>query len=213
MALARKLKKAFGYDVRDVWRQVADEIGAGFDPGKERILQRPRISLELGGRRIVADIHSPGTSGVQDDETWLRTMLLDWQPFSFELRSRTFWDTARRLLGSKPPATGCPQLDRRFQASSAHPQRMVDLLSRPLICSLLSEHRNMDEFAIIDAEKQMEVGPPYPIYVLRYRELGHIRDGARLKRLFLLFAEALSALEGVGDYDPAALAASWGVDL
>lgn len=212
MAFLKKVKKAFGYDVRDVWRQVATEIGAGFDPGKERILQRPRISLELGGRKIVADIHSEGIAGVQDDETWVRAMLLDWQPFTFELYRRTIWASVGRLIGKMSPPIGCPELERRFNSSSSDPQRMAELLSRPLICSLLAEQRQMDEFAVIDADNQTEDDQPRPIYVLRYRELGHVRDAQRLKRLFLLFAEVLSVLEGIGPGDTEALAESWGIE-
>ena len=94
------LKKLFGYDVRDVWRKVASDIGAEYEPGTQVLLQRPKITLHLGAQTVVADVHSPGTAGVQDDETWVRARLESFHPFTFEVRDRTIWASARRLFGT-----------------------------------------------------------------------------------------------------------------
>jgi hypothetical protein len=206
------LKELFGYDVRDVWQRVATDIGAEYDAGKQVLLQRPKITLRLGARTVLADIQSPGISGVQDDETWVRAHLESFEPFTFEVRDRTIWASARRLFGKRPPATGCPHVDRRFEASSPNPERMRELLSRPSICPLLEGHRHMVELAIHRVDPSAGNGRERPGHVLRYRELGHVRDGERLKRILLLCAEILAALEG----DPAltdGLARRWGIPV
>jgi len=204
------LKKLFGYDVRDVWRQVASDIGAEYEPGKQVLLQRPKITLRLGTHTIVADIHSPGTAGVQDDETWVRARLESFHPFTFEIRDRTIWASARRLFGRRSPTTGCPYADRRFEASSPDPERMRNLLSRPAICSLIEGHRHMVELAILRVDAESDDVLPQPVHVLRYRELGHVRDGDRLKRILLLCAEILAELEQDG-MRTEGLSESWGV--
>ena len=209
------LKRVFGYDVADIWRQLALEIGADFERGRSRIFQRPKLTLKLGDRSIVLDIHTPGISGIRDEETWIRALLVDWDPFTFAIRSRTLWSAAKRRLSSASHTTGCPDLDDRFDTESSNPERLRDLFSRPHLCKLLTGHKNLIYLGVSDTlDERNDAAFPHD-FVLLYREEAHVRDPERLKRLLLAFVEILTALEGsraLADADPEALASSWGLE-
>jgi hypothetical protein len=186
-------KKLFGPSLDEVWGQLCREIGAEFvDAG-----------FWHGGRKVQAhvkdwtmtlDTFTVSTGKSSTTYTRIRTPFVDEGGFRFTVsRSGFFSELGKRWFGMQDIEVGHAEFDRHFIIQGTDEARVRALFANARIRELIQAQPQIS-FGIKDTEGWFGAKFPDGVDELYFVVVGVIKDVARLKTLFDLFAETLKQL-------------------
>lgn len=180
---------------RDVlWQKLAQEIDATYVAdfwGDHRVLKRHRQWT------VVLDLYHHGKG---QRETRLRTSFCSRDGFWFTIYPRGIVSSLRKWLGMQDIEVGSESFDDEFIIQGNDPDKVRAFFANPRIRFLVGSLPNI-HFSIADHDHSFWGLPP-GIDELCLTTADDMRDLARLKLLFELFAEALDELERLGTLLP-----------
>ena len=186
-------RRLFGPSCDDVWKQLADQIGAGHEPGK---WWRPgRVRAGVGPWRLTLDIEWRGRHK-NSPYTRLRAPFANPRDFRFLVRrALPFFDDIGKLFGMQDVTVGDAWFDEAFILKSNHETYLRFFLRDRRLRELIAAHPDV----VLEVEQNAgddSFGAPLPaiVDVLEFTAYGEMKDIERLHLLFDMFVAALNRL-------------------
>jgi len=202
-------KSVFGESQEDVWRRVADVLPGRFEAGG--LVESPKVHAELAGFNVVLDIYTVNSNNGSFQYTRLRAPFINAGRLRFGIGRTSVFSRLGALFGAQDIVIGVADFDRAFVIKGNDEARIRLLLSHPPLRAAIAAQPG-GTIAVLDNAGFF--GPRYgaEVDVLEWKELGVIKDEARLVALFELVALLLQALRGHAPLEvpPAELLATFG---
>jgi hypothetical protein len=214
------LKRVFGPNQNDVWKQLSDEIGASFTKGG--FFRASKVEARIKNWTITLDTYTVSTGKSSITFTRMRAPFVNGTRFLFSIHRRGMFSTVGKLLGMqdlevggpkfhrlKPlfglPSyldpqiieSGDPQFDRDFIIKSNDEQKVRILFKQLKIRELLQSQPTID-LHIKGKGGRLKRDKDKRIDELYFQATGVIKDLERLKNLFELYAEVLNGMHCLG---------------
>lgn len=184
----------FGASRDLLWQRLAQEIDATYVAGfwrDGRVLKRHRQWT------IVLDIYHHGKG---QHDTRMRTSFCSRDGFWFTIYPRGLVSSVRKWLGMQDIEVGSASFDDEYIIQGSEADKVRALFANPRIRFLIDSLPNV-HFSIADHDHSFW-GLPSGVDELCLTTPDDLRDLARLKLLFELFAETLDELERLGTLLP-----------
>ncbi len=184
--------KLFGPSLDEVWGQLCREIGAEFvDAGFWR---GRKVQAHVKDWTITLDTFTVSTGKSSTTYTRIRTPFVNKEAFRFGVsRSGFFSELWKRWFGMQDIEVGHAEFDRHFIIKGTDEARVRALFANARIRQLIQAQPQIS-FGINDTEGWFGAKFPDGVDELYFVVVGVIKDVARLKTLFDLFAETLNQL-------------------
>jgi hypothetical protein len=189
------LRKWFGPSKQEVWRTLCDESGAQFVDGG--FWKGQKVMATHGQWTIILDTYAVSTGKVTIVFTRLRAPYINPDGFRFTVYRRGFFSDIAKFLGMEDAEVGHPDFDRDFIIKGTNADKLRALFNNPKIRELISAQPEI-HFEVKDNHGGWGASYPPDVDELRFHVTGVIKDVARLKLLFELFAETLDQLCRIG---------------
>jgi hypothetical protein len=180
----------FGPSKREIWRRLSHELGARHVPAT--FWNGDRIEVTHDAWTITLDTYFSAAS--KSTYTRLRAPYVNPDDFRFTVYRRGLFSDLATWLGMQDVDVGHPEFDRDFVIKGTHEGRLRRLFENPAIRRLIDAQRSI-HFSVHDRRGD---GPSPATDELRFVVPGVIKDEARLRELFELFAETLDELHRMG---------------
>jgi hypothetical protein len=188
------MRTLFGPSHTEIWRQVSAEIGARYE--EHGFWQGDKVTAAHGEWTIILDKYYCAASKMH--YTRLRATFVNPEAFRFTIYRRGLFSDLAKWFGMQDVEVGYREFDRDFIIKGTNAPRLQALFARKRIRELISKQprihltigkkrrdRRREDFAESTCE-------------LRFHTVGIIKDVARLKLLFELYAEVLNQLCEMG---------------
>jgi hypothetical protein len=189
------LRRLFGPDKDEIWRQLAEEIRARFEQGTWR--KGSRVQIDVNEWTVTLDTYTVSAGHSHQVFTRMRAPFVNRDGFRFTVHCKGFLSNLGKALGMQDLEVGIPDFDERYIIKSNEEHLVRALFGNARIRELLDTQPSV-HFQIKDDEGWF--GPKFPEGVdeLCFHVRGIIKDIPRLKQLFDLFAEVLQQLCRMG---------------
>jgi hypothetical protein len=197
------LRKLFGLDRDEIWRQLCEETNARFEQGNWR--KGSRVQVDAGEWTVTLDVYTVSSGHSHQQYTRLRAPFVNRDGFRFTIYRKSFFSGVAKSLGMQDFEVGYPEFDDNFIIKGSDEAKLRALFGNRRIRELLHAQPQV-HLQVKDNEGFF--GPKFPEDVdeLCFQVHGVIRDIPQLKQLFELFAEVLQQLCHIGsayESDPA----------
>ncbi len=185
----------FGPSKDELWKQLSREIGADFVAGQ--LWKGSKVQAHMGPWTITLDTHTVSSGESQVTYTRMRAPYVGGAGFRFTIYRKGIFSELGKLMGMQDIEVGDSEFDEAFIIKGTDESRVRELFSKRRIRELISAQPAI-HLSIRDSEGWF--GPKFPDDVdeLAFQVTGVIKDLARLKMLFDLFAEVLDQLCRLG---------------
>ena len=186
-------RRLFGPSCDDVWRQLADQLGARHEPGGW--FTTGRVRAGVGPWRLTLDIEWRGGKS-KVPYTRLRAPFANPAGFHFLVRRHiAVFDDIGKFFGMQDVAVGDEWFDREFLLKSNHETYLRFFLRDQRLRALIVAHPDIALAVKHDAGDD-SFGVPLPpiVEVLEFSACGEIKELERLHLLFDTFVAALNRL-------------------
>lgn len=192
MGLVRKL---FGPSREEIWRQLSTEIGGRYVEGT--FWKGEKVEARHDEWTVTLDTMVVSTGKVVIVYTRIRAPYINQDGFRFKIYRKSVLSGVGKALGMQDVEVGDPVFDDHFIVKGNDEAKLRELFSRPRIRELIEQQPDI-HFGVKDDEGWF--GPTFPENVdkLEFLVTGIIKDVARLKLLYELFAETLEELCRIG---------------
>ncbi len=216
------LKRLFGPSQDVIWKQFSDEIGAEFFKGSFfKGLSKVQARIEDAEVTLDTFVVSTGKSTVT--YTRIRAVFLYGYGFRFTIYRKGFFSGLGKLLGMQDIEvggpkferleplfgtsgyldeqiieSGSPEFDRDFIIKSNDEAKARMIFKQLKIRDLVNSQPSIF-LQIKDTDKRTRARLGSNAEELYFQEVGVIKDPARLRSLFELYAEILKKLRNAGD--------------
>lgn len=189
------LRKLFGQSKEEVWRQLSAEIGADYTAGSW--MKRGKVQVQHSQWTITLDTFTVSTGKMVMVFTRLRAPYINPDGFRFTIYRRGFFSDIGKFFGMQDIRIGHDEFDRDFIIKGTDEGRLRSLFSNSKIRDFIAAQPQI-HLTVKDHEGYF--GPEFPPDTdeLYFTVGGIIKDKARLKALFDLFAETLDQLCHIG---------------
>lgn len=185
----------FGPSKDEVWKELADTIGAEFVAGG--FWKGNKVLAHVGPWTLTLDtyVESSGESAVT--YTRMRAPYVNADGFRFTVHRKGLFGGIGKLLGVQNIEVGDAEFDEAFVVRCNDETRVQPLLADPKLRALIQAQRRI-KLSVKDSEGWF--GPRFPDDVdeLHFQVAGVIKDVEQLKDLFDLFAAVLDRLCRIG---------------
>jgi hypothetical protein len=201
------LLRWFGPSREEIWRQLSGEIAAQYVDGG--FWKGDRVEARHEQWTVTLDTYQVSNGKQTTTYTRMRAPYVNPSGFRFTIYRKGFFSDIAKWLGMQDVRVGHEPFDTDFIIKGTSELRLTELFSNDRIRELISQQPHI-HFTVKDDEGWF--GPKFVtasgenVDELRFTCLGVIKDVARLKTLFALFAETLEQLCRMGaayDSDPA----------
>jgi hypothetical protein len=178
--------KWFGPTRAEVWRLLAEEIGANYE---KRFWRGDRVIAEVGHWQVALDT-------VQVDKvtyTRVRAPYVNADDFRFCIFRKHLFSGLAQALGSQDVTVGHREFDEQFIIRGNHESKLRRLFANAELRRLLTAQPRV-RFEVRDDEGFFCKKYPEGVDELRFFVPGVIKDIDRLRMLYDLFAETLQEL-------------------
>jgi hypothetical protein len=193
------LRKVFGPSQEEIWQQLCNEIGAEFVQGG--LWKGNKVVARVKEWTITLDTYSQTTSTGKTTTTYtytrLRAPYVNQDGFRFKIYRRGLFEGLRKFFGGQDIQVGYPDFDDDFIIKGNNPLKVVQLFANPKIRQLIQAQPQI-LFEVKDDEGWFSAKFPEGVDELYFQVSGTIKDVARLKLLYDLFAETLNHLCEIG---------------
>ncbi len=181
------LKALFGPSQKEIWRQLAGEVGGRFHEGG--LLTHSAVQARTDDWIITLDTFTQGDGKTNQVCTRLRAPYSNPEGFRFEIYRASVFSRLGKALGMQDIKVGHPRFDQDFVIKGNAPRRVRRLFDNRKIRDL------------IDAQPRIHLSVkghdgwlskfPAGVDELHFQSAGTIKDLVQLRKLFDLFAEVL----------------------
>jgi hypothetical protein len=185
----------FGPSRKELWRQLSAETGAEYVDGG--LWKSDRVQAIHGQWTVTLDTHTVHTGKVVIVYTRLRAPYVNTDGFRFTIYRRGLFSGIARMLGMQDVEIGDEQFDRDFIVKGNDESKLRALLSNARLRELIAVQPEI-LFSVKDDEGYFGTSFPEGTDELHFLVTGVIKDVARLKSLYELFAETLDHLCRIG---------------
>lgn len=187
------LKSLFGQSREKIWRQLAREVGGQFLDGT--IFKPSAVQARADDWIITLDTLSDPNTG--STYTRLRAPYYNPEGFRFEIYRAGFFTELWKGMGMQDIEVGHPRFDRDFVIKGNRPGRVRRLFDNREIRRLIDALPRIR--LSVKAHEGVFSKFPAGMDELHFQSTGMIKDLARLRTLFELFAEVLQQVCHEGD--------------
>ncbi|HQT94341.1 MAG: DUF3137 domain-containing protein [Acidobacteria bacterium 21-70-11] len=189
------LREMFGPNREQVWRQLAQEIGATYDDGG--FWHGDKIEAKVKAWTVTLDTYTVSTGKSSATFTRMRAPYVNPDGFRFKIYRKGLFSALAKKLGMQDIEVGEREFDDAFIVQGNEEAKVLSLLAAPKLRQMMLA---MPEFYLEVKDSEGVFGPKFPKDVdeLYFQVGGVIRDLAVLKGLFGLFAEVLNTLCHIG---------------
>jgi hypothetical protein len=185
----------FGPGKDEVWKELADTIGAEFVGGG--FWKSNKVRAHVGPWTITLDtyVESSGDSAVP--ATRMRAPYVNPDGFRFTVYRKGLFSGIGKLLGVQDIEVGDPEFDEAFVVQGNDEARVQTLLADPKLRALIRAQPTI-KLSVKDSEGWFGLKFPDDVDELHFQVAGVIKDVEQLKGLFDLFAAVLDRLCRIG---------------
>ncbi len=190
-----RLREIFGPNREQVWRQLAQEIGAAYVDGG--LWRGDKVEAKVKAWRVTLDTYTVSTGKSSATFTRMRAPYVNPDGFRFKVYRKGLFSGLAKKLGMQDIEVGEREFDDAFIVKGNEGSRVLSLLAAPKLRQMMLAQPAL-YLEVKDSEGAF--GPRFPKDVdeLYFQVGGVIRDLAVLKGLFDLFAEVLNTLCHIG---------------
>jgi hypothetical protein len=181
----------FGPSKEEVWRQLSQEIGADFVP--RGFWNGSKVQAHVGPWTITLDTYTVSSGESSQTYTRMRAPYVNPDGFRFTIYRKGFLSDLGKLLGMQDIEVGDPEFDEAFIIKGNDELKVRDLFARPSLRALVQAQPRI-RLQVKDDEGWFRTQFPEGVDELYFQVGGILKDIARLKGLFDLFAETLDQL-------------------
>jgi hypothetical protein len=189
------LREIFGPNREQVWRRLAQEIGATYVDGG--FWHGGKVEAKVKAWTVTLDTYTVSTGKSSATFTRMRAPYVNPDGFRFKVYRKGLFSGLAKKLGMQDIEVGEREFDDAFIVQGNEESRVLSLLAAPKLRQMM-----LAQPALFLEVKDSEgvFGPRFPKDVdeLCFQVGGVIRDLAVLKGLFDLFAEVLNTLCHLG---------------
>jgi hypothetical protein len=189
------LRQLFGPSKDEIWRQLCEQIGGEFVEGG--FWQGSKIQVHHKQWTVTLDTYTESDGKTSRTYTRMRAPYVNKDGFRFTIYRRGFFSDLGKLLGMQDVEIGEPEFDDAFIIKGNDEDKLRRLFANPRIRQLLEQQPKI-HLSVRDDEGWFKAKFPEGVDELYFREFGTIKDIARLKALYDLFAEVLDHLCKIG---------------
>ncbi len=192
-----RLRNLFGPSREEIWRQLSEAVHGRYVEGKG-VWKGDRVEASHHAWTVTLDQYVVSTGEVTIPYTRFRAPYVNTSGFRFRIYRRSRLSGLGKMMGMQDIEIGDPAFDEAFIIQGRDAAKLRLLFSNPRIRELIAAQPEI-EFSVKDDEGWF--GPKFPEGVDELHFLAHgvIKDVARLKQVYDLFAEVLDELCRMGD--------------
>lgn len=185
----------FGPSREEIWRQLSAEVAARYVDGG--FWKGDKVEATHGDWDVTLDTYSVHTQYTHVTYTRMRAPYRNPDDFRFTLYRRGFFSDIAKLLGMQDIVIHDEAFDDAFIIKGTNEAKVLELLSDADLRGLIAAQPQI-YFAVKDDEGCFGRRYPEGVDALYFQVTGVIKDVARLKQLFDLFARTLDRLCEIG---------------
>lgn len=189
------LKKWFGPSREEVWRQLSAETGSNFVEGE--FWKRDKVQASHSEWTITLDVFVVSTGKTTIPFTRILAPFINKDGFWFTIYRKSIFSEFGKYLGMLDIEVGYPEFDADFIIQGTDAEKVRTLFRNPKIRELISAQRDI-KFQVVHEKAVFGKNYPENVDELKFVVPGVIKDVARLRLLFDLFAETLDELCRLG---------------
>lgn len=192
-----RLRNLFGPSREEIWRQLSEAVHGRYVAGKG-VWKGDRVEASHHAWTVTLDQYVVSTGEVTIPYTRFRAPYVNTSGFRFRIYRRSRLSGLGKMMGMQDIEMGDPAFDEAFIIQGHDAAKLRLLFANPRIRELITAQPEI-EFSVKDDEGWF--GPRFPEGVDELHFLAHgvIKDVARLKQVYDLFAEVLDELCRMGD--------------
>lgn len=189
-------RELFGPSRDEVWGKLATELEGRHTPGGW--FTGSKVEVDVGPWTVTLDTFVVRTGKSSKTYTRLRAPYENPGGFRFNVSPENFLSGIGRFFGMQDLEIGVPEFDADWVVQGTDHARLRNLFADPEIRSLLGAAGGVS-FRVRGDEGWFSRRHPEGIDMLELTTRGVVKDEARLKLFFALFAATLDRLVEVGD--------------
>jgi len=189
------LRRMFGPSREEIWRQLSEEIDATYIDGG--FWKGDKVEATQGDWTVTLDTYTVSTGKSAAVFTRMRAPYVNPDGFRFNISRRHFFSGIAKFFGKQDLEIGDEAFDADFIIQANDEFKIKQLLGNSRIRALLASQPRI-QFKVVDDEGWL--GPDFPEHTdeLQFIVGGVVKDTARLKDMYQLFAETLDELCRIG---------------
>jgi hypothetical protein len=193
------LKALFGPSREEMWRKLADEVGASYVDGG--FWKGDKVDIQHGEWTITLDTYtvsnSTGNSTSSTTYTRLRAPYVNPEGFQFTIYRKGLFSSLGKLFGMQDVEVGFAEFDENFIIKGNDERKLKALFANERIRGLIHSQPSI-HFTVKDDEGWFSTSYPDGVDCLNFHVVGVLKETERLKTLYWLFAETLDHLCHIG---------------
>ena len=187
-------RRWFGLSREDVWRALATEIDATYEP---RRWNGGRVVARVAEWEVVLDTYTVSTGGSAVTFTRMRAPYVNRDGLRFTVYRAGWLTNLGKMLGMRDIEVGDAAFDDAFVVKGTDPSKLRDLVAYGRVRELMMAQPQI-RLRVKDDEGVFRKVFPEGVDELYFECVGVIKDIDRLKALYELFAEVLAGLCAIG---------------
>lgn len=195
------LRSIFGPSKKEIWNQIADDIGAVYEDGG--FWGHDALRYQSGNWEVTLDTYTTGGKH-QSTYTRMRAPFVNKDSLYFVVYREGFFSSIGKMFGMQDVQIGDPFFDEEFVIKSNSEEKIKLLLNGPVLKQLIQEHPDI-RFEIKDDEGWFGAQFPEGVDELYFRCYGVVKSEELLLNLFELFCitlERLVRIDSAYEVDP-----------
>jgi hypothetical protein len=189
------LRRWFGPNKEEIWRQLSEQIGGRFVDGG--IWKADKVEAAHREWTVTLDTYAVSTGKAVVIFTRMRAPYVNPDAFRFTIYRKSIFTGMGKLLGMQDIDIGVEDFDREFVVKANDEGKVRQLLMHPEIRALIEGQKDI-KFSVKDDEGWFGTKFPEGVDELSFVVAGIIKDIDRLKKLYDLFAATLDELCRMG---------------
>lgn len=191
-----RLRKWFGPSKEEIWQQLSTQIGGTLVAGD--FWHGSKLEVRHRGWTVTLDTYTVSTGKSSITFTRMRAPYANPDGFVFAIYRKGPFTALGKWLGMQDVCVGYPEFDDAFVIKGNNDWKLRQLFANSRIRDLVSAQPSLRFF--VDNRHGRLSGNPLPKGVdqLRFEVVGVLKDIARLRLLYELFAETLDELCRMG---------------
>jgi hypothetical protein len=189
------LKKIFGSNRDEIWRQLSDEIGGEFVEGS--FTKSSRVKVQIKEWVVTLDTFTVSTGNSSTTYTRMRAPYVNPDQFRFTIYRRSVFSNLGKLLGMQDVSIGEAAFDEAFIIKANDEAKVRQLFQIAKLREMVASQPRI-HLTVKDDEGWFGAEFPEGVDELCFQVGGVLKDIDQLKSLYLLFALTLSSLCHLG---------------
>lgn len=196
------LRSVFGPSKKEIWSQIADEIGGDFI--EDGFWKSGGLRFQHGEWEIVLDTYTVQSDNTSSTYTRLRAPFVNKDGLYFKISREGFFSKIGKFFGMQDLEIGDPYFDEKFIIKGNHEDKIRRLLASDQLKELIDLQPHLS-LTIKDNEGWFGKSYPDDVDLVEFVCGGVLKDKERLHGLFLLFSlllERLVEIDSAYEHDP-----------